>query len=399
MSRLRRLAKIVKWFAIVVAASYVFAFFFANDKRLARWICDGVNPGIRGRLEMESVHWTFWMPWDGRVRGFRILDPTGREVIGVSEATAGVEIWRLPHDVIFHDIRPAPGARVLVDADAERGFVASFQPRMPRPPSQPEPTPGRFHLDGLIEGAAAQIRLGDSFDLSLAPLKTHLLVDLHGRDVRLALDPQAPAGTLTLLGARLPLNALKVDSFGNSDARPHDLAFDVRATVRTASVHVQGALQGAFVEAPAPPQLDVTIDIEHGGSVVHDLMAALLPELDFGGAEAGGRIRITGSPAGIQVAGENLHGVELAVGELPIRLTAVQGQLRVDPAAGQITLSNLRGTASSGGELSVPAARIDLPPPESGQGARIDAQIGLQRVDLTPLLPADQRALLGGHFS
>src|SRR5205823_6691819 len=72
----------------------------------------------------------------------------------------------------------------------------------------------------------------------------------------------------------------------------------------------------------------------------------------------------------------------------------------IDPTTGHLAFRDLHATASAGGELRVPSATLDVPlEPGAGTATRVDAKIELARVDLTPLLPADQRALLGGHWT
>src|SRR5262249_52669911 len=206
-----------------------------------------------------------------------------------------------PHSLELRNLRAGPGTRVRFDTQPERGFLATFESRQ-RTPRKPRGAGGggAVHLDGQLDGIGVALQLGPGFALPLPQTNTPLWVDVRGPNVELRLAPRAPRAQLDLLGARLPIDDLEVASFGNTRLEPTDLAFDLKGHSRGANIHVGGRLPGALA-ASGPVPVDVTIDVDHAGGVLGDLMAALVPNVRFGGNRAAGRIRVTGPPNALQI--------------------------------------------------------------------------------------------------
>src|SRR5262249_40343588 len=237
---------------------------------------------------------------------------------------------------------------------------------------------------------AVAVRLGSTLALDAPHVTTHLDADQKGRRVRVALAPTAPTGTVTLFGVPLPFVDLKVASFGTTDARPDDLAFDLRARACGAGIQVAGAVPRAFEPAPAPG-VDVTIDVDQAGPALHDLVAGLAPDVDVSGDAAAGQVHMHGPLLSFRVDA-TVKNVEGGITGVPARATDAQGSLVFHTDTGKLALDKVTAKIL-GGALEVPSAEIDT------LHGTLAARAQLERVDVTALVPPGDRASVGGRLT
>ena len=396
MAVARRVGRITLWTLLVgvplIMVAYTIAYFAVGGDTLAQYVSRKANEQICGKLEIGWARWNYFNPFRAHVRELRILDPSGREIIFAKEAEASVDLLGLRHgDIVMHDLWTAPGARVLIDTDPKNGFFAAFNScrgGVHHPPGPPSDNGPRVHFDGDFDDIAVGVRLGPTLALDAPHVKSTLLADAKGRRVRVDVAAKAGAGTVALFGVPLPFAALDMPSLGATDARPDDLAFDVRAGVRGAGVHVVGAVTQAFLPTPG---VDVTIDVDHAGDALHDLVAGLSPAIEVRGAAGAGQVRLHGPLTGFAVEA-SVHDLEGAIANVPARATAAQGKLHFQTDTGKLGLAEVSAHLLDG-ELQIPSADIDTL--HGGLAARARAQ----HVDVTALLPPGDRATVGGKLT
>jgi autotransporter translocation and assembly factor TamB len=392
----RRAGKLLLWTLLVgvplFVVAYTIAYFAVGGDSLAHYVSDKANEQICGKLEIGNAKWSYWNPWRAHVRDLKILDPLGREILFAKEAEASVDLLGLRRgDIVMHDLWAAPGTRVLIDTDPKNGFFAAFascKGGYRHPPGPPSDKGGRVHFDGQLDDVAIGLRLGQTLALDAPHVKSHLYADAKGRNVRVDVKPTAPAGTVSLFGVPLPFVDLAVASFGTTDARPDDLALDLHAGVRGAGLHVAGAVTQAFTLNPG---VDVTIDVDKAGDALHDLVAGLVPDLEVGGAAAGGRVHLHGPMLGFRVDAD-VHGLEGALAGVPAKATDAAGSIHFQTDTGKLGLEKVSAQIL-GGKLEVPSADVD-----TMHGA-LAARARLEHVDVTTLVPPGDRPMVGGKLT
>jgi translocation and assembly module TamB len=341
-----------------------------------------------GRIELGEVRWSFLDPGHARVRELRIVDPAGRDAIVAPTAEVDVELMPLRHgEVRLHHISPGPGTRVFIDLDPWDGFFATFAPCRERGTSEaPSAATGpHFHLDGLAQDVAAGFRIGTTLEVRAPHAASAFTVDLGERRPRISLAPQARGGTVLLFGVPLGLDELTIRQLGTTAARPDDLQLDLSARLGEAQLHLGGALLHAFDRGT---QLDLSLEIDHAGSALGQLVAGLTPLVHVGGALAHGRIHLGGPSLSFRVDAE-LGGLTAELPQQKVRASDVGGRLTFATDSGRLDIA----TASAHLLLGTVSLEHGVLDPAAGT---FGAQVKLARVNLAPLLPPERRAALAG---
>lgn len=277
-----------------------------NGPALARKIAAGINKGIVGRVEIDSVDWepsAILAVLRDRttpvvIRGVRIFDPQGRLALEIPRASGHIRPrpfmpWSPHQDILASEVT-VDRATVIVRGELPPGvepgtpdalltvnLLAAFAPKVPTPP-------GEVARPGAVI-ALDRVKLQHiDLDLRWPTWRAHL-PDLSGaatlwtsqRDrlrpvLTFSVTPSAPTGVVELpAGRSLTLGDLGGKRFERVRDRPHETQFDLTMSAAGSPLHVWGA----FLDDPTTRGgLRLDLEVEHSGEMLAHLVNDLMPE-------------------------------------------------------------------------------------------------------------------------
>jgi hypothetical protein len=161
-----------RWILALTLAVLAFAFalgrWYFSGPRLANFVANVVlNPGIKGRVEIESIDWPLGDLLHLRhvtatATGVRIYAPDGKLVVYVPKVVGTVDAWSVmlpPHDVVVHDFVVKGGWAAITESldmtrksGSEIDFLAAFDARHPIEPQAQTTRPGRRGMLANVHG-------------------------------------------------------------------------------------------------------------------------------------------------------------------------------------------------------------------------------------------------------
>ena len=277
-----------------------------NGPALARKIAAGINKGIVGRVEIDSVDWepsAILAVLRDRttpvvIRGVRIFDPQGRLALEIPRASGRIRPrpfmpWSPHQDILASEVT-VERATVIVRGELPPGvlpgtpgalltvnLLAAFAPKVPTPPGQVARPGAVIALD--------RVKL-EHIDLDLRwPTWRAHLPDLSGaatlwtsqRDrlrpmLTFSVTPSAPSGVVELpAGRSLALSDLGGKRFERVRDRPHETQFDLTMSAAGSPLHVWGA----FLDDPTTRGgLRLDLEVERSGEMLAHLVNDLMPQ-------------------------------------------------------------------------------------------------------------------------
>ncbi|MCC6995009.1 MAG: translocation/assembly module TamB domain-containing protein [Deltaproteobacteria bacterium] len=276
-----------------------------NGPALARKIAAGINKGIVGRVEIDSVDWepsAILAVLRDRttpvvVRGVRIFDPQGRLALEIPRASGRIRPrpfmpWSPHQDILASEVT-VDRATVIVRGELPPGvepgtpgalltvnLLAAFAPKVPTPPGQVGKPGAVIALDRVkLEHIDLDLRW-PTWRAHLPELSGAATLWTSQRDrlrpvLTFSVTPSAPTGVVELpAGRTLALSDLGGKRFERVRDRPHETQFDLTMSAAGSPLHVWGA----FLDDPTTRGgLRLDLEVERSGEMLAHLVNDLMP--------------------------------------------------------------------------------------------------------------------------
>jgi len=342
----RKARRWLRWLLIAFAALVVLIaalpYMLSTDLAKGR-LLPLVNDRIHGHVAIDDISLGWFSPVV--VRGVRVTDPEGREVLTVRSASAGRSLLRLATGWESFGLVEVdePRAVLYLDASGGSSLQRAFQSRMPSAATRREggPLP---KLAGRIVVRDASVRLvrpdGRSYDVPDIDTEWQLatLANVNGRlEVRLV-----PTG-------RLLVKADLTSLAGPRQLQPGKASGTF--TVQTPEAIDLTAI-GRFAAPDADAAGAVSLDLD--GSLMEGGVTARL-RAGAAGLAAGGKARRAVRPVDIQLVGDIGHAGSETTGRLELAGYGAEGGKRGDRFA---RLAGSFRHVTSPAELKLSAAKV-----------------------------------------
>ena len=377
----RRIGFLLLLLVVVVGAAVAFLPQIASSKAVTDYGLSFANKQLQGSLELEGLSASWGGPTE--LRGVRVTDPEGREVIKAAKISYSGGVWRLITSTLdFGEIHiESPRVNLHMTADNELTLAQAFQPTTP---SQGEPEPGgslpapRGKL--VISNGAVHVSRADGSALDVADLNGEFKVDSLSdvaADLKLTI---ADGGSIALEAAITGLvskgafdidgaaGSLKLSTAGDLDINPlanfaaPDAGVSGKTNLKVDLTLDHGDVRGEFAtnllglhaaESTSPP-----LDLGLSGSLnmtADQLRAQTSLSGEAGAADATILYDRTSKPLDVSI--DDVLATILSGGSLELPGFSVEAQANVDLAALDKAVPGLlhlqEGRRLTGGTLKV----------------------------------------------
>lgn len=349
-----------------------------NGPSLARYVTGRLNPGIRGRVDLDSVTWSGRAvvdllrnrPHSVELRGLRVHDPDGTLVLSLPQAQVGVDLKQLIRSrFMLSDLRAAGGLVIvaekrLSETRGELGLAAAFEAR-PAPGPQPKAKGPAKSAGPVLLLRSARLESmelvldfpgatpGTGWGVRLVGLRAGADLRFDGRAPRPKVDlaftgreVRAAGGSLRIGTIVFPLEDLDARLLAMRQSRAGDMEFDATMRLAGAQVRAVGVLTRVFYPDAG---VDLALHLTGAGGAARVALGPI-----FGGP-ARGDFTIRGRFVDGPVIDGDLGGVTATIG--PLQGTGVSGKLHLDTT--HLAIDAIQGAVAGGtvrGQLNLDLA-------------------------------------------
>lgn len=310
-------------FQLMLALMFVWGVVFlsVNDSRLARLVSQTVSQDIYGKLQVDSIHYSYWSSFASlifntpalvQVKGVKLYDPQGVETITIDKFNAKFYVGRLIRSLVKRQIfdiwkRPSVlelnvssgevlGARVFLtplepaQSKLERKIVMNVIAAMTSNKKSQSPhrsTRIVFENEGVTVKQSILSMEYENVGLNINKLDGAIV--LRYSSAALENKPGNPAFTFELaplIGSdgelrikrkgqkviKFPIDQVKFQRFGSRPSRSYDLSVRGGFRSKDANFEVDGHLQDAYCD----PVFDLRVSFAQLNQLLVDLTGNLL---------------------------------------------------------------------------------------------------------------------------
>lgn len=416
-----------------------------HGSRLAQFVMETVNPGIRGRLTIDRIDWPLWNLLTlqlGRipvvVHGIHVFDPEGRPTLEIPRAHATIDAWALirptgdlgPYegghrDLLIDDLVVA-GGRVIVEAhptpggpdETEVGFTAAFAARDDEDDDEPRRPGSIIHLRTLeLRAVRLELRF-PAWAATIDSLSTHGWLRKSSRvrpaspdatgfipDFTYFVAPSTGHATLHLAGGGgvdFEFTQLDVATLAQlPDARDKFVWRGKARTVEGATLEIDGFLSGLYDEVGG---VALAIDFAHAGALAARVSKGVVSGDDLSGrfALAGpsgaARLDLVAERAAVRTELPGAGPIAATVRRVVVSLTGDTNIAELSELDADLFGGRLQATARVQlPDANLPLARCGL---DAARGGELPCGVAsveiLEPVELAGLLPDKVVELAGG---